>query len=152
MSISGLLIAAALGTVTIANGDNYDIERYLKPGTTTVVILHDVGGDIDRFIRNEALLRARKIKVRFAGTCVSACMMYMRLPDACALPGAEFWAHTPDMDKTDRPKAMRRYIAGLMEKYFTPSVVRYIDDHGGIWKIGKETYLKIPAIDHVRPC
>jgi len=152
MSISVLMAVALFGTVTIKDGDDYDIERYLKPTTTTIVILNDNGGDIDRFKRNEKILRERNIKVRFAGPCISACMMYMRLPDACALPNAEFWAHKPSMNKSDKPAEMRKYIAGLMDRYFIPSVVRYINERGGIWKIGNDDYIKIKAINHVRAC
>ena len=150
MEITTIAAAALLtGAVTIT-GDDYNIERFLKPDTKVVRIVSDDGGLIDRYIRNYRILKMRRIQVQIVGRCVSACMMYMKLPGTCAEPGSQFWAHTPWLTNYDRYE--REAIEELMRQYYVPSVVTYINRRGGIWKIGTENYMKIKASNHLPAC
>jgi len=151
MEIATLVAAAAIaGTITISDGDNYNIEQYLKPDTKTVIIMKDLGGDIYRFERNAAILRAREIQVRIAGQCISACMFYMRLPNACAIKGGELWTHTPNLPNYGPTE--RRRVEAIARRYFTPSVMKVINQNGGIWRLGRDNYLKMKALDHLKAC
>jgi hypothetical protein len=132
-----------------AGNDGVQIEQHLKMDTTSVTIMQDDGGIMERYMRNYDILKMRRIQVRIAGWCISSCMFYMKLPGACAMRGGQFWAHTPTIPPG---KKERRFVYGLMDKYYFPEVRQRIKDAGGIFKIGKNRYLKINASDVLPPC
>lgn len=67
----------------------------LAPPLAAEVIRHDMGGDLDRRVALVAQMRAAGTPVRIEGTCVSACTLYLGLPNACVAPEAELGFHGP---------------------------------------------------------
>lgn len=65
------------------------------PPAAAEVIRHDLGGDLDQRVALVERLRAAGTPIRIEGTCVSACTLYLGLPNACVTPGAELGFHGP---------------------------------------------------------
>ena len=59
------------------------------------VVQYDMGGDVDQRIREVAQLRAQGTEVRIEGTCVSACTLYLGLPNSCVTTNATLGFHGP---------------------------------------------------------
>jgi len=58
-----------------------------------MIIWHDMGGGV-----NERLLQMRSLAhthVEIRGTCVSACTLFLGLPDVCVAPEAHLGFHGP---------------------------------------------------------
>lgn len=137
-------------TISEMDGEGVQIEEHIQPDTTSVTIMTDVGGIMERYMRNFEILKMRRIQVRIVGECISSCMMYMTLPGACATKSGQFWAHTPTLP--NYRKRERNFVYALMDKYYFPAIRQRIKDAGGIFKIGKNNYLKINALDVLPAC
>ncbi len=62
---------------------------------TVQVVQYDLGGDVEGRIREVARLRAKGTEVRIEGICVSACTLYLGLPNSCVAAGATLGFHGP---------------------------------------------------------
>lgn len=58
----------------------------------TVVVRNDGGGNINDYQARRAQL-ARADAVRIQGKCLSACVIFTTLPNACVMPGARIGFH-----------------------------------------------------------
>lgn len=58
-------------------------------------IRKDLGGAVSQRIAKVEKLRAAGTQVRIIGTCVSACTLYLGLPNTCVLPSARLGFHGP---------------------------------------------------------
>lgn len=59
------------------------------------VIQYDMGGDVEQRIREVARLRVLGTTVRIEGICVSACTLYLGLPNSCVMTNATLGFHGP---------------------------------------------------------
>ncbi len=59
------------------------------------IISYDMGGDLGERIRIVERLRQNGTEVRIEGTCVSACTLYLGLPNSCVTAGAILGFHGP---------------------------------------------------------
>lgn len=92
------------------------------------VIRHDLGGDLDQRVAQVERLRAAGTPVRIEGLCVSACTLYLGLPNACVTPGAELGFHgprtrlpgipLPHADFERQTRVMAGYYPGAIRDWF----------------------------------
>ena len=62
---------------------------------TAETIRYDLGGEVEARIAQIQRWRATGTPVRIEGTCISACTLYLGLPNACVTPGAQLGFHGP---------------------------------------------------------
>lgn len=87
-----LVLATALATVPAGAVQRPD------HGGRTLVIRNDPGGVIPARIADIATIRASGRKVELRGRyCLSACTLYLGLPNACVSPKTRFGFHGPSM-------------------------------------------------------
>ncbi len=102
-----------------------------------VVIRADYGGHLVPFAARVSQYLRRKVHVRIAGDCMSACTMLAALPASrlCVAPTARFGFHQAFTPRQDDPyDASDRSDAGTaeLERHY-PNVLRaWIDQHGGL--------------------
>lgn len=58
-----------------------------------LLVLHDTGGGVDDRLRMMRDLGPAHVEIR--GECLSACTMFLGLPDVCVSPGAVLGFHGP---------------------------------------------------------
>jgi hypothetical protein len=58
-------------------------------------VRHDLGGSVKARLEQIRGLASRGTPVRIVGTCVSACTLYLGLPNACVMPDARLGFHGP---------------------------------------------------------
>ena len=91
-------------------------------------IRNDMGGSVAQRIHNIENLRAVGTPVRILGTCVSACTLYLGLPNACVSPLASLGFHGPSTRLKGLPlshdafervsRQMAAYYPAQMRKWF----------------------------------
>lgn len=98
-------------------------------------VWYDEGGRVDTY---EAWAATPK---RIAGTCISACTIYLRT--GCVEPGATLWFHAPVFSEP-QPKAVHDYWAERIARNYPPEIAAYyLSDYGktrdqsGAWAISK---------------
>lgn len=85
-----LCLALAMLAITVA------IPRQLAAqGANVIVVQSDRGGYIGQRNAEIRTLRASGTRVELQGLCLSACTMYLSLPNACVSPSAVFGFHGP---------------------------------------------------------
>jgi len=90
----------------------------------------DNGGQLVRYALRMKRFKRDRTKVRFAGTCSSACTLYLALPrrQTCVSPGSKFRFHKPYGSSRRNNAQASRY---LLKSY--PRWVRsYIRSKGGL--------------------
>lgn len=101
----------------------------ILPGAAQAeVIRHDLGGDLDARVAQVEGLRATGTQVRIEGLCVSACTLYLGLPNACVMPGAQLGFHgprtrlpgipLPAADFERQTRVMAGYYPGAIRAWF----------------------------------
>lgn len=61
----------------------------------TIVVSHDRGGKLGQRSHQVRYLRATGQRVELRGVCLSACTMYLSLPNVCVSPSARLGFHGP---------------------------------------------------------
>ena len=89
------------------------------------VVEYDMGGDVNQRIREVARLRAEGTEVRIEGTCVSACTLYLGLPNSCVMANATLGFHGPrtNIPGIPLPRADFERISSTMATYY-PGQIR----------------------------
>mgnify|MGYP000548363786 CR=1 FL=1 len=88
-----MLVLAAATTLAIAPAE---AAQRPEGGARTLVIRNDPGGVIPARIADIATIRASGRKVELRGRyCLSACTLYLGLPNACVSPQTRFGFHGP---------------------------------------------------------
>jgi hypothetical protein len=91
-----------------------------------ILITHDLGGPVEERMRRIERMRARGEAVAIPyGRCISACTLYLGLPDTCVGPSAEFGFHGPSAGTAGLglpPDEFYR-ISGAMAQFY-PAPVR----------------------------
>jgi len=83
-----------------------------------LVIRSDRGGLIAERDRQIAQLRASGRKVEVTGQCLSACTMYLSLPQVCLAPGAELGFHGPSHYGSTLPAGEFEYWSRVMASHY----------------------------------
>ncbi|WP_050521652.1 hypothetical protein [Pseudorhodobacter wandonensis] len=91
-------------------------------------IRNDLGGAVSSRIAKVEQLRAAGIQVRILGTCVSACTLYLGLPNTCVATSARLGFHGPSTRLKSIPlprqeferisRQMATYYPGKIRKWF----------------------------------
>ena len=79
-----------------------------------MIVTSDRGGYLAA--RSDEINRMRAIgqRVELRGTCLSACTMYLSLPNICVAPNAVFGFHGPSKSGTPLPQRDFDYWSGVM--------------------------------------
>lgn len=83
-----------------------------------MVVRSDRGGLIGQRTREIGLLRATGQRVELRGTCLSACTMYLSLPNVCVSPSATFGFHGPTRDGKKLPKQEFDHWSEMMARNY----------------------------------
>jgi hypothetical protein len=88
-------------------------------------IRNDLGGAVSSRIAKVEQLRAAGIQVRILGTCVSACTLYLGLPNTCVAISARLGFHGPSTRLKSIPLPRQEFerISRQMATYY-PSKIR----------------------------
>jgi len=118
----GAAIVAALGFWAVIGQPAH--ARIIGP--PQILITHDLGGPVEERMRRIERMRARGEAVAIPyGRCISACTLYLGLPDTCVGPSAEFGFHGPSAGTAGLglpPDEFYR-ISGAMAQFY-PAPVR----------------------------
>lgn len=92
---------------------------------TALDIRNDLGGAVSQRIAKIEHLRAAGTKIRIVGTCVSACTLYLGLPNTCVAPTAQLGFHGPSTRLKGIPLPRQEFerISRQMASYY-PSRIR----------------------------
>ncbi|SOB92235.1 hypothetical protein SAMN05877809_101516 [Rhodobacter sp. JA431] len=82
--------------------------------SSTLVVRSDWGGYLAKRRREIDTLRASGTRVELRGTCISACTMYLSLPNVCVAPTAVFGFHGPSRSGTPLPREKFDYWSEIM--------------------------------------
>jgi hypothetical protein len=108
MALSVAVTGALSGSATPARAESGDI----------MVVRSDRGGLIGQRNREINLLRATGQRVELRGTCLSACTMYLSLPNVCVSPSATFGFHGPTRDGKKLPKQEFDHWSEMMARNY----------------------------------
>lgn len=89
-ALRGVAVALSLLAMGISSGGG----AWAQTGGT-MVISSDRGGKLGQRSEEVRYLRATGQRVELRGTCLSACTMYLSLPNVCVSPSARLGFHGP---------------------------------------------------------
>lgn len=115
MVLSWLSLVAALGLMPAE----------ASARATVQVVQYDLGGDVEGRIREVARLRAKGTQVRIEGICVSACTLYLGLPNSCVAASATLGFHGPatNIPGIPLPREDFERVSSTMATYY-PGQIR----------------------------
>ncbi len=92
---------------------------------TALDIRNDLGGAVSQRIAKIEHLRAAGTRIRIVGTCISACTLYLGLPNTCVTPTAQLGFHGPSTRLKGIPLPRQEFerISRQMASYY-PSRIR----------------------------
>lgn len=92
-----------------------------------LVIRHDRGGPVSERIEQLRGLAAHGTRVRIVGTCLSACTLYLGLPNACVAPDARLGFHGPAtrLQGIPLPREEFERISHLMAAHYPLPIRRW---------------------------
>lgn len=105
-------------------------------------VSHDLGGPVDARLDEIAHLDADGTPVVIAGTCASACTLYLALETTCLAPGARLGFHAPTTDGpfgAISPRALRARAQQMADHYPAPMAAWFLD--GPAWDLDGVTWL-----------
>lgn len=111
-SAGGVLTALVLAFATLVPGTARAIEA-------PWIVTNDMGGSLEQRIAEVEQMRAMGTPVRIVGTCVSACTLYLGLPNTCVMPQARLGFHGPSSPLRGIPLPRQKY------EYFTQVMATY---------------------------
>lgn len=130
-SVQTLLVTLIVGWHVCVNVDSAETADIPPPSYVTLgdtlVIEQDYGGLVQEYTKRREEWRTAGTRIEVVGQCMSACTLYLDLPELCAHPEASFWFHAP-YDRETREttdKMVKRFMAKL------PDNIRNIITHNG---------------------
>ena len=81
---------------------------------SAIIVRSDRGGWLGQRSQQIRLLRASGQRVELRGTCLSACTMYLSLPNVCITPSASFGFHGPSRGQRALPPAEFEHWSTVM--------------------------------------
>ena len=90
--------------------------------TLAIIIWHDMGGGIEDRLRQMHLIGAQHVEIR--GECVSACTLFLGLPDVCVWPAAQLGFHGPRTALPGIPLPRREWerVTAEMAAEYPPAI------------------------------
>lgn len=112
-TLKTLIIAVALGTSGLATP------------VTALDVRNDNGGSVEARVAEVERLRSQGVRVRILGTCLSACTLYLGLPNTCVSPGAKLGFHGPSTRHAGLPLPHSEFerLSAVMASYY-PGEIR----------------------------
>ncbi|WP_245861024.1 hypothetical protein [Rhodobacter maris] len=105
-------LAAWAVLVGLATGAAEAQQIYLA--ANTLIVSADGGGYLARRSDRIAQMRATGQRVEIRGTCISACTMYLSLPNVCVTPSAVLGFHGPSENGRPLPPRDFEYWSQVM--------------------------------------
>lgn len=105
----GTVLAVATVGALAASG----VQANAQSGNTLVIRV-DRGGMLGKRSEEIRYLRSTGRRVELRGTCLSACTMYLSLPDICVSPTATFGFHGPTRNGRALPSQEFDYWSNVM--------------------------------------
>lgn len=110
-SLGGIVLAGGLAMIDAGTAQS----EYLYLATSRpYVVTADRGGYLAKRSDEITHLRAAGRRVEVRGTCLSACTMYLSLPNLCVTPDAVFGFHGPSQNGTPLPQRDFDYWSMVM--------------------------------------
>jgi hypothetical protein len=111
------------------------------PGNSPVVITNDGGGLVNKYFEQAYAYRIQGRRVEIRGSCRSACVLALSVPDVCVSPGAVVKAHQayeewtgklrPDYTEAmlDRlPPKIKTALSGKIQRNYTADSILTYDE------------------------
>ena len=83
-----------------------------------IIVRSDRGGMLGQRSQQIRQLRASGQRVELRGTCLSACTMYLSLPNACVAASASFGFHGPSRNQRALPAAEFEHWSEVMARNY----------------------------------
>ena len=112
-AMAALALAATVGTAARA-------DYLFLAASKTMVVTSDRGGYLTQRSDQISRLRAAGDRVELRGTCLSACTMYLSLPNVCVAPTAIFGFHGPSLNGVPLPPRDFDYWSEVMASNYNP--------------------------------
>lgn len=89
-----------------------------------MTVTRDLGGSVRERIALVDSLSAEGAEVRIVGTCISACTLFLGVPNACVAPSARLGFHGPSTRKRGLPLPRAEYerISLQMATFYPPKI------------------------------
>lgn len=112
-------------------------------------VRHDLGGSIRVRLAEIDALRARGERVRILGTCVSACTLYLGLPDTCVAPSARLGFHGPSAATRGLPLPRREFerVSAIMAGHYPARLRRWFWTEG---RMRTDGYVTLSGAEVIR--
>ncbi|MFE3838667.1 hypothetical protein [Pseudogemmobacter sonorensis] len=97
------------------------------PPAPAFVVRHDLGGGVEERIRSVERLRAQGTRIRIEGICISACTLYLGLPQTCVSPSARLGFHGPSSSLPGLPLPRSEFerVSQTMASYYPAAMRRW---------------------------
>ncbi|OZA19545.1 MAG: hypothetical protein B7Y02_00650 [Rhodobacterales bacterium 17-64-5] len=110
-----IIAVAVFGSMAITD------DAVMAQTTNAIVVRSDGGGFLGQRSDEIKYLRATGQRVELIGTCISACTMYLSLPNACVSPTAVFGFHGPSGDgQSLSPEEFEHWSEVMARNYREP--------------------------------
>jgi hypothetical protein len=142
-------IFAAMALISTGCTGNLSRDDLPESATATRTVHTSRGGKIVDFALKARRDEQNHVLIRFAGSCVSSCTLYLAMPTAltCIMPGASFGFHLP----TAGTRMQSATAEAFMVKDYPTWVRVWIDENGGLTKTIKFMRYSYAA-QHIPPC
>lgn len=113
-----------MAALAVPEGFARAAERFAPP----LVVTDDYGGSLPERVQQIEAMRRKGISVAVPyGHCMSACTLYLGLPDTCVGPSAVFGFHGPSAGQSTigLPQAEFEHWTRLMASYYPPPLRRW---------------------------
>ncbi|WP_299073771.1 hypothetical protein [uncultured Paraglaciecola sp.] len=108
-------------------------DKVAKPFPKKVVrITYDGGGNMNQYYRTIAVWAIDGTQVRIAGSCWSACTMYLALPDVCLEETASLHFHAPRRPNGSGGDHFNPRVTNKMFNMYPQKIKNWIQNNGGL--------------------
>lgn len=119
----------------------------VKAQSTAMVIRNDRGGLLGQRSAEIRSLRAAGQRVELRGLCLSACTMYLSLPNVCVSPSAELGFHGPSRNGRPLPAAEFEHWSEVMARNYREPLRSWFMSEG---RYIREGYFALSGAELIR--
>ncbi len=139
LCVQKTLVQGRYKTVAVAFATVLALGAALATPAPAMTVTDDRGGSVSARMRQVAQLSARGTEVRITGTCISACTLFLGVPNACVSPSARLGFHGPSTRTSGLPLPRAEYerislqMAAMyppaLRQWFITSARAYTEDY-----------------------